>query len=233
VSKTESWVNITDWDKCLDPNFDIGKFSGRACHLGIDLSSSQDVTAACFTFEIDGLTHVVPFFWLPEAHIQDRSKIEKIPFDIWARQGHLFLTPGNVIDYEVITTFLVSLCKKVDIKAIGVDPHQSNYLKVKLQEEFGELYQDVSQTYKELAAPTMEAERLIVGNFLRHGGNPVLRWMIDNCSTSRDSTGNVKIDRRSRNAKVDGVSALIDALAVKLKNPETGSWYDTHGILSI
>jgi phage terminase large subunit-like protein len=226
VSKTDAWVNISDYDKCYDSSFDFKSLEGKSCYIGIDLSKTKDITAAVLLFEVDGLSYIIPFFWLPESEIVSRSQIEKIPFDVWARQGHLFLTPGNVIDYTAIATHIENLARIYNFSGIGVDPYQSNYLTVKFQDTFGEKYFSVKQTYQELSSPTREAERLIVGHLLRHNANPVLKWMIDNCSTSRDSTGNVKIDRRSRNAKVDGVSALIDAIWCRLRQPVKESAYD-------
>jgi phage terminase large subunit-like protein len=231
VSRAEGWVTMQDWDKCFDPTFDFKTLEGKDCFVGIDLSKSKDVTAMVLGFDFNGLFYIIPYFWLPEANIMDRAQVEKIPFDIWARQGHLFLTPGNVIDYEFILQKIEELSRIYNFAVIGIDPAQSNLITVRLQDTYRDRYQLVTQSYKELAAPTMEAERLIVGHLLRHNGNPCMKWQIDNCSTSRDSTGNVKIDRRSRNAKVDGVSAMIDALWVKLKNPVLGSVYEDRGIL--
>ena len=233
VSRAEGWVTMQDWDACFDPTFEFKTLEGKDCFCGIDLSKSKDVTAMLLGFDFNGLFYIIPYFWLPEANIMDRAQVEKIPFDIWAKQGHLALTPGNVIDYEFILQKIDELSRIYNFAVIGIDPAQSNLITVRLQDTYRDRYQLVTQSYKELAAPTMEAERLIVGHLLRHNGNPVMKWMVDNCSTTRDSTGNVKIDRRSRNAKVDGVSAMIDALWVKLKNPVLGSVYEDRGILMV
>jgi hypothetical protein len=40
--------------------------------------------------------------------------------------------------------------------------------------------------------------------------------MVDNAAIWRDTSGNIKVDKRSRTAKVDGVSATINALALIL-----------------
>ena len=62
-----------------------------------------------------------------------------------------------------------------------------------------------------------------------------MRWMIDNATIWRDNSGNIKVDKRSRTAKVDGVSATINALALVLDtaNQPTRSVYEERGLLII
>ena len=43
-----------------------------------------------------------------------------------------------------------------------------------------------------LTAPTKEFEKLVVSGKLRHGGNPVLRWMAANVAAEMDAAGNIK-----------------------------------------
>ncbi|MGA2466427.1 MAG: terminase TerL endonuclease subunit [Thermodesulfobacteriota bacterium] len=225
-NRAEGWVNISDYQKCYDAGFDFATLKGESCYCGIDLAKTIDFAAICLLFEMNGLSYIVPSFWLPEDTVKNAPEMEKVLYEAWAREGHLILTPGNTIDYEAIINHIRGLAKTFKIEGFGVDPYQSNHVTIQLQQEFGEKYFTVTQTYKELSAPTREAERLIVGHLLRHNGNRVMTWMIDNCSTSRDTTGNIKIDRRSRNSKVDGVSSLIDALWVKLRKPVQSSVYD-------
>ena len=46
----------------------------------------------------------------------------------------------------------------------------------------------------------------------RHGGNPVMRWMVDNLAVRMDPAGNVKPDKEKSGDKIDGVSATATAL---------------------
>ncbi len=67
-----------------------------------------------------------------------------------------------------------------------------------------------------LNAPSKELERLLGLRLLEHGGNPVLRWMASNVALYTDSAGNIKPDRKKSNEKIDGIAALVDAIAAML-----------------
>jgi phage terminase large subunit-like protein len=71
----------------------------------------------------------------------------------------------------------------------------------------------VGQGYASLNAPTKELLRLVLLRKLVHGGNPVMRWMIDNLSVLYDPQGQVKPDKANAADKIDGVSATITALS--------------------
>jgi phage terminase large subunit-like protein len=74
----------------------------------------------------------------------------------------------------------------------------------------------MGQTIASMSAPTKEMRRLLGlgldGPRLRHGGNPVARWMADHFAVEMDSLGNVKPSKRRASEKIDGITALIMAL---------------------
>ena len=71
-------------------------------------------------------------------------------------------------------------------------------------------------------------EGLPVKPMIRHGGNPLLRWEVDNFAVALDPAGNVKPDKKNAGDKIDGVVALIMALsrALAAKEMETQSAYE-------
>jgi phage terminase large subunit-like protein len=76
--------------------------------------------------------------------------------------------------------------------------------------------------------------RVVLERKLNHGGNPVLRWNMDNAYVRTDPAGNLKIDKEKSTEKVDGAVALVMALDRALKNRNTGSVYDSgRGLLII
>ena len=67
---------------------------------------------------------------------------------------------------------------------------------------------------------------------IAHGGNPVLRWMMDNIYVKTDPAGNIKQDKEKSTEKIDGAVALIMALDRAIRNQGiSGSVYDDKGIL--
>ena len=68
---------------------------------------------------------------------------------------------------------------------------------------------------------------------LVHGGNPVLRWMMDNIYVRTDPAGNIKPDKEKSTERIDGAVALIMALDRAIRNENRDSVYDNRGILII
>ena len=93
----------------------------------------------------------------------------------------------------------------------------------------------IGMGFVSLSAPTKFLEKLILNKQINHGGNPVLRWMINNVHISEDPAGNIKPNKAKSTAKIDGVIALVCALAEYLNNLEgdNQSIYEGRGLLFI
>jgi len=231
VSQATAWINIGEWEKCYDPQFHLRDFKGKPCYMGIDLSETRDTTSVVLLFPVGPDFYLAPFFFLPKANLDDKAKTEKVPYDIWARQGHLILTEGNVVDYDVVLENILGLAGLCDILQVAIDPYNSKQVKIKLEEK-GLNIIDIRQGFLTMNAPVKELERLILSRRIHHDGNPIMRWMLDNCTLLRDSTGSVKIDKRKRNSKVDGVSATLDALALILDKKPDNIFHYVQGSIS-
>ena len=59
---------------------------------------------------------------------------------------------------------------------------------------------------------------LIKAGNLHHNGNPVLRWMAGNAQAKYDDAFNIKLVKNKSADKIDGVIALIMAIAEKMSN---------------
>lgn len=79
-----------------------------------------------------------------------------------------------------------------------------------------------------MTAPTKELEKLVISGRLRHGGNPVLRWMASHVSVETDAAGNLKPSKKKSTERIDGLMAAIMALGramVELDNSgPVASW---------
>ncbi|MEP6538675.1 MAG: terminase TerL endonuclease subunit [Bryobacteraceae bacterium] len=63
---------------------------------------------------------------------------------------------------------------------------------------------------------------------MRHGGNPVLRWMADSMDVKQDPAGNmkpVKPDRGKSGKRINGIVALIMAVDRVIRNENVRSVY--------
>jgi phage terminase large subunit-like protein len=77
-----------------------------------------------------------------------------------------------------------------------------------------------------LTSASKALETLVLAGQLRHDGHPILRWCVSNAVADVDGNGNLKPSKKRSTERIDGVSALVTALARALVTP-TGSVYDT------
>jgi phage terminase large subunit-like protein len=240
------WMPMHLWDSCA---FDVNEelLRGKPCYAGLDLSSTTDITALVLVFPPTAdceKYQVLPYFWLPEDNIDLRVRRDHVPYDIWKSQGLFNVTEGNVVHYEYIENFIDRLRNRFDIREIAFDRWGAAQM-VQNLESLGFQVVPFGQGFKDMSPPTKELMRLVLGKQIAHGGNPVLRWMMDNVCIQTDSeggeaigvddAGNIKPSKAKSNEKIDGVVALIMGLARALVNDGAPkeSVYDTRGVIWI
>ena len=232
TTASENWVNIEKWRLC-GGNFREEDLMGRECYAGLDLSSALDLTAIAYVFPPipgDDKYRVIARFWAPEATINDDERNVRVPYRGWQLDGYLISIPGETIDYEFVWKTIEEDAKKFKIKQVGFDRwgSQSTYLAL---EKAGIESVAVGQGFTSMSAPMKELERLIVGEKLRHGDNPVLTWMAHNVVASVDAAGNIKPDKAKSRLKIDGIVAMVMALDGAMRKAEKKeSIYKTRGI---
>lgn len=210
VAQETRWIPLAEWDKCGEP-FNPEELVGQTCYAGLDLSTTTDVTAFVLAFPIDDWVYLLAWFWLPEEGIHLRN-----PSDLarWAKLGFIELTPGNVIDYAFVRKRINQLGEVYDIREIAHDPWNATQVTLELTGD-GFTCVPTRQGYVTLSPPSKEFEKLVLARKIRHGGNPVLRWMMDSTSVKQDPAGNikpVKPDRRTSSKRIDGIVASIMGL---------------------
>lgn len=135
------------------------------------------------------------------------------------------------MDSSVIEARLHALMSAHHVVQIGVDPWNTRALVAKLQQDSLPAV-EVAQTMANLTSASKALETLILSGKLRHDGNPVLRWCVSNAVADVDGNGNLKPSKKRSHERIDGVSALVTALARALVVP-TGSVYDTRSPLVV
>ncbi len=211
TEQASRWIQMPAWDACL-ASFSIASLRGRKCYLGMDLSSTKDLTALVAVFPDEASFDVLCRFFVPQESIKERSTRDRVPYDQWVRDGYLDATPGNVVDYSYVRQTLVEWGQLFDVQTIAFDPWNATDLVTRLQAQDGFTCVAMRQGFNSLAAPTKALEKAILSKTLRHDGHPILRWNISNVSTEPDAAGNIKISKKVSTERIDGVAALIMAL---------------------
>ncbi|WP_158615452.1 terminase large subunit [Acidipila sp. EB88] len=213
-TKTHSvWMPLDKWDACDTP-VDIEKLKGRKCFAGLDLSTLFDLSAFVLVFPPipeDPHYYVLPYFWVPKDNIRKRSLEDKVPYEVWHRQGLLFATDGDVIDYDAIRLKIQELGKVFNIAEIAFDRWNATQITTQLAGDNFEMCK-FGQGFASMGAPTKRLLEIVVSGQLAHGGNPILRWMAGNAVAKTDPSANMKLDKSKSAEKIDGLVAAIMAL---------------------
>lgn len=208
TEQDERWLSLSAWDACQEDTPDLG---GCECYAALDLSSTTDITALVLAFPIGGMVHLLPFFWVPRDGISKRTRRDRVPYDVWVKEGLMDATEGAVIDYDVIRQRINVLAERFNIKEIAIDRWNATQLATQLT---GDGFQVVAfgQGFASMAAPCQELEKRVLGKTLNHGGNPVMRWMATNVAIETDAAGNMKPSKAKSTERIDGIVAALMAL---------------------
>ena len=212
------WLDMAKWDACGDP-VDRRALRGRRAWGGLDLSAVSDFTAwACWVepnrpgAELDLLVRC----WVPEERVETLERQLLVPVRQWINEGLIEATEGDVIDYKAVKAAVVGDCRHLDIQRVSYDRMFAGQLVQELDEDLdGIPVVPVAQTYLGLSPACKELERLLGGKAMRHGGNPVLRWMASVVEVRNDGQDNirpVKPDRAKSSTRIDGITAAVTAL---------------------
>lgn len=204
---------------------------------GLDLSSVSDLTAAVLVDADDG--SVYPYFWLPEHGLAEKSKADKVPYDVWNASGYLETTPGKAIQYRFVALFLRQIFDKFDVKLFGFDQYLMAFLKEWLRKEdektgkplFSEEEMDRFVEFRQgttsMTPALRELEVKLLEGQLRHGNHPVLTMCMQNARVTGDS-GARKFDKKTARGRIDGAVALAMAVGVMPQetSDEKRTWDD-------
>lgn len=221
TEQSKEWIPIELWDASAGAPVQMSALHGRECFAGLDLASTADITALVLDFpEPDGSHIWLPFFWVPEENVARRVEKDRVPYDVWIREGMLLTTPGNVVDYDFIRAFInETIVPQFQLKELALDRlFQAAQMSTDLQAD-GITVVAFGQGFLSMAAPAKQFEELVRKRKLRHGGHPVLRWMAKNVAAAEDPAGNKKPDKQRSRDKIDGIVAGHMALGRAMAQP--------------
>jgi phage terminase large subunit-like protein len=211
------WIQLAAWDACQSVELTAlspACFKGRRCYVGMDLSSTKDLTALVAVFPNDDGFDVRAEFFVPKETIAQRVTRDRVPYDQWAREGYVTATPGNTVDYEAVRRTLQEWAAVYEMRQVAFDPWNATDLVTRLKEQDGFDCVPMRQGFASLSAPTKALEAAILSKRLCHDGHPVLRWNVSNVSVETDAAGNIKPSKKVSTERIDGVVALVMAVDV-------------------
>lgn len=219
VEANDPFVSKSVWDaNGGEPEIE----PGAEVYGGLDLSSVNDLTSLELAAP-DG--DVQSKFWLPEDGISEKSRKDRVPYDVWADQGNLDLCPGKSINYEFVAHELREVFDTYNVRAIAFDRWNMNNLrpwlaKAGFSEEEMERFEPFGQGFKDMSPALRATESMLLNEEIRHGMHPVLRMCAANAVVQQDPAGNRKLAKDKSSGRIDGMVALAMAIGVMSKHEE-------------
>jgi phage terminase large subunit-like protein len=220
VEAESPWISGAVWFGCED-KISIESLRGRSGFAGLDLSSTQDLTALVVQLEPtqdDPFWRQLEWFWLPADGLHEKADRDRVPYLVWRDDKHLQVTTGRAINKKAVAMQCAEIASMFDIKAIAYDRWRIEDLKLILDEEGIQLpLVPFGQGYKDMAPAVDEYERRLIDGHLRHNSNPVMTWCAANAVVVSDPAGNRKVAKERATGRVDGIVAAIMATGVSIQ----------------
>ena len=225
VDMNAPFISRTAWTDCAGPV--VPDFKGLPVYAGLDLSEVSDLTAFVAVAPVADAWHVKPTFWLPGTGLADKARADRVPYDLWHKQGWLQASPGPTVDYEFVAAFLWDFCQANDVRKIAFDRWNWRHLKPwllkagfteeQLSDE-GALFEPMGQGFQSMSPALRDLESAILNKRIAHGGHPVLTMCAANATVQADPAGNRKLSKMKSHGRIDGMVALAMAMSV------AGTW---------
>lgn len=220
VEAKSPFISKSIWKACTGKLLPFHK--DTEIYMGLDLSEVNDLTCEVSIGKVEkdsDIWNVVPTFWLPEYGIGERSKADRVPWDLWHNDGYLELTPGKSIDYEFVAYHLFQrFTDYPNLKKVAFDRWNFKHLRPYLiaagftEKQVDEtLFLQFGQGFASMSPALRALEADILNERLAHGGHPVLTLCANNAVVVRDPAGNRKLVKGKSSGRIDGMIALTMA----------------------
>ncbi|KYH35841.1 phage terminase [Clostridium tepidiprofundi DSM 19306] len=224
------YLNIDNWKKCAC-DLTLEDFRGKECGLGLDLSSGGDLTSGVLEFPFLENGEPAYFFhqhsFMPKMRLAEHIKTDNAPYDVWVNEGLITLTEtlgGIKTDYKYIISYFKELIEKYDLKlkVIAYDPHNADAFLSDL-ESFGVDCIEIKQSAKSLNTATEDFKLSVDGGTAKYNKKDGLfKFCGVNAVITRNSFGEIKIDKEHRTARIDPIDAAIGIHKIMMNDKQTG-----------
>lgn len=212
------WVDAPDvWvqdDVIAENNKDTQESDllGQVCYGGLDLASHVDINALALYFPDLPNKPFKFLFFVPESKITGNE--DRADYRIWKEEGWLIVTPGDMIDIDLMIDIILKELRKYNVKNLSFDPYKAYHGVIQGLQNGGlsEVLDEYTQKIANMSEPAKEIQRLLLARGIDLMYNPVIRWMFRNVVMYQDANGNIRPDKRKSSGKIDGIIAMINAV---------------------
>ena len=191
------------------------------CALGGDLSQGDDFCSFTFLFPLnDGCFGVKTRNYISSRTLMKLPSAMRAKYETFMNEGSLIVSEGVVLDLEDVYDDLdkhIMSCG-YDVRAFGFDPYNAKEFVERWTAENGPFgVEKVIQGAKTESVPLGELKKLSEERMLLFDED-IMTYAMGNCITIEDTNGNRKLFKKRHEAKIDPVSAMMDAYVAFKRN---------------
>lgn len=190
------------------------------CSMGADLSQGNDFCAFTFLFPLNrGEFGVKTRCYISELTLAKLPGAARAKYNEFMNEGSLIVLNGTILDmmevYEDLDNYINQV--QYDVRSFGYDPYNAReFVERWVTENGGYAVEKVIQGAKTESVPLGEIKNLASQRLLLFDES-LMNYAMGNCIVMEDTNGNRKLLKKRYEAKIDAVSALMDAfVAYKL-----------------
>lgn len=234
-----AWMTRSTLEPCI-ADFEIEEHEGEDIWLGLDLSQNRDITALAAMVRTGTDANGKPTFeawceaWTPGDTLNARTLRDKLPYDVWAREGYLHAPQGESISYRHVAQTLAEYNERFRIQLIGYDRFAFRRFEEEIDElglvlPFAEHPQGGLKKGKPIVAGgegmwmpgslRLLEDALLEGR-IRIKRNPVLISAIMSAVTETDKWDNRWLAKQRSSNKIDAAVALCMAMGAAMASNE-------------
>ena len=244
VTSATPFIPPTLWKACRG-KLDMTAFEKGPVWGAIDLAEIRDLAAMAWACRrpLDNKWQAFVEFFMPNHDLKDRSKRERIPYDVWEKRGLITCTEGKTTDFDVIADRFLARFQNWNLEKVGYDRWKMKYLRKDLlrdrpdegprfnEETLDSLMTDFGQGYKDMSPALSMFEQLVVEEEIVQDDHPAMNLCVSGAVVQKDPANNRKLNKATSKKKIDGLVALVMALAtagaVEEEVEEIVTAYDT------
>ncbi len=180
---------------------------------GADLSKLYDLTGTSLHGRYQDVDICITHGFIPVVQAHLKAEEDNIPFFWWEEMGWLTLCNHEVIEYEDVVKWFLSMKQMgFKIKWVGYDKRYAREFVLKMKKA-GFKMRDQSQRYVEKTEAFREIEKQIKRGRFSYLGNMAYAYCIGNVKAIEDSDDFVRFEKIQPNQRID----LFDADVIATK----------------
>ena len=198
-------------------------FWGMPCSLGADLSQGDDFCAFTFLFPLsDGSFGIKTRNYISSLTLNKLPLAMRLKYEEFMNEGSLIVMEGTVLDldqvYDDLDQHIIE--REYDVCCFGYDPYSAEAFVNRWKTENGDFgIVKVIQGARTESVPLGELKKLAEEKMLLFDES-LMTFAMGNCIVMEDTNGNRKLLKKRHEAKIDAVSAMMDAFVAYKLNKE-------------